>query len=79
MHRFSPSTNVFSMHLAALSFGEASEALDWIDRVMMHRIWPSTDVFGGPGFDPSVRSKHFKVCKDEVSELGEAFLLGIQK
>ena len=67
------------MHWAALSFREASEALNWIDRVMMHRIWPSTDVFGGPGFDPSVRLKYFKMCLDEVSELGEAFLLGVQK
>ena len=67
------------MHLATLSFREASEALGWLDRVMMHRIWPSTDVFGGPGFDPSVRSKHFKVCEDEISELEEAFLLGVQK
>ena len=38
MHRNSPSTNVFSMHWAALSLREASEALGWIDRVMMHRI-----------------------------------------
>ena len=67
------------MHWAALSLRKASEALVWIDRVMMHRIWPSTDVFGGPGFDPSVRSKHFKVCEDEISELEEAFLLGVQK
>ena len=79
MHRISPSTNVFSMHWAALSLREASEALGWSDRVMMHRIWPSTDVFGGPGFDPSVRLKYLKMCEDEVSELGEAFLLGVQR
>ena len=79
MHRISPSTNVFSMHWAALSLREASEALDWIDRVMMHRIWPSTAVFAGPGFDPSVRLKYFKMCEEEVTELGEAFLLGIHK
>ena len=79
MHRISPSTNVFSMHWAALSLREASEALVWIDRVMMHRISPSTDVLGGPGFDPSVRLKYFKMCEDEVSELGVAFLLGVQE
>ena len=79
MHRNSPSTNVFSMHWAALSLREASEALGWIDRVMMHRISPSTEVFGVPGFDPSVRLKYFKMSEDGVSELGEAFLLGVQK
>ena len=79
MHPISPSTNVFSMHWAALSLGEASEAVGWIDRVMMHPILPSTEVFGGPGFDPSVRLKYFKMCLDEVLELGEAFLLGVQK
>ena len=64
---------------AALSLGEASEAVGWIDRVTMHPKLPSTDVFGGPGFDPSVSLKYFKMCLDEVLELGEAFSLGVQK
>ena len=58
------------MHWAALSLRKASEALGWIDRAMMHPKLPSTDIFGGPDFDPPVRLNYFKLCEDEVLELG---------